>query len=152
MVPMGFEWIVIVSVLLSVVLPVAVVVAVIVFVVHRVRKGGQASQSDSGGTTVEAANQGDPRRREGATTPRSGIDSEAKARIDTFLGTHNLTDRERDILLSVYAGKTQAQIADELFLSRSTVGTYCTRAYEKLGVETKEEAVATLDGVASGQV
>lgn len=156
MVPMGFEWIVIASVLLSVllrvVLPVAVVVAVIVFVVHRVRKGGQTSQPGSGDSTVEAANQGDPGHREGPTTSRSGIDSVARARIDAFLGTHNLTDRERDVLLSVYAGKTQAQIADELFLSRSTVGTYCTRAYEKLGVETKEEAVATLDGVASGRV
>lgn len=161
MLPKGFEWGVITFVLLMrVVLPIAFVVAVVVLVVHLVRKGRRDKADGAEGKRGSGASGAAPGGASAAASPVapsaavsggvSDISADAKARIDRVLAEHNLTDRERDILLGVFAGKTQAQLADELFLSRSTVGTYCTRAYEKLGVETKEQARELLSRIAAG--
>lgn len=58
--------------------------------------------------------------------------------LDDELAARGLSERERTVLQGVCAGKTLAALAEELGVSRSTVGTYCTRAYEKLGVDSKE--------------
>lgn len=60
--------------------------------------------------------------------------------LDDELTAHGLSERERSVLQGVCAGKTLSVLADEVGVSRSTAGTYCTRAYEKLGVASKEEA------------
>lgn len=150
MMPTGFEWVVIwFTLFINVILPVAAMIAVIVLVVHLVRKGRKGGSSAGASPAVPAGSQaaGAPP----ASAAPGRLSKEAAAKIDRMLASHNLTDRERDILMGVYAGKTQAQIAEELFLSRSTVGTYCTRAYEKLGVETKDEALALLDHAAADE-
>lgn len=46
-----------------------------------------------------------------------------------------LSSREREILQLVVEGKTNTQIADILFLSRTTVATYRSRLMQKLGVD-----------------
>ncbi|MBW1801053.1 MAG: response regulator transcription factor [Deltaproteobacteria bacterium] len=46
-----------------------------------------------------------------------------------------LTSREREILQLVVEGKSSADIADTLFISRKTVETYRSRLTEKLGVK-----------------
>ncbi|MBM6756103.1 LuxR family transcriptional regulator [Collinsella tanakaei] len=67
-----------------------------------------------------------------------------RARLEVDLADAGLTRRERTVLLAVCDGMTLAAIADDLGVSRSTAGTYSTRAYEKLGVSTREEAQAWL--------
>lgn len=62
--------------------------------------------------------------------------------LDEALTACGLSERERMVLCGVCDGKTLAVLADELGVSRSTVGTYCTRAYEKLGVSSKDAAQA----------
>lgn len=64
--------------------------------------------------------------------------------LDEALAARGLSERERTVLQGVCDGKTFAALAEELGVSRSTVGTYCTRAYEKLGVSSKEAAQAEL--------
>jgi DNA-binding NarL/FixJ family response regulator len=54
---------------------------------------------------------------------------------------HNLSDRELDVLNALVAGKIQKTIADELFISVSTVKFHIKNIYEKLQVNTREEAV-----------
>lgn len=55
-----------------------------------------------------------------------------------------LTRREREILGWVDAGKTNAEIAQILWISPLTVRKHLENAYEKLGVRTRTAAVARL--------
>jgi two-component system nitrate/nitrite response regulator NarL len=54
-----------------------------------------------------------------------------------------LTDREREILSLLAEGLSAPQIAEQLFLSVSTVKTHQHSMYEKLGVADRAAAVAT---------
>lgn len=67
--------------------------------------------------------------------------------IDPFLKEYGLSSRECEIALGLYMGKTQSRLAKELNVSRSTVATYCSRIYIKLGIESKGELVALLDAI-----
>jgi two-component system nitrate/nitrite response regulator NarL len=53
-----------------------------------------------------------------------------------------LTERERQILKSIAAGKSLPQIASELYLGVTTVKTHVQHLYEKLGVSDRAAAVA----------
>ena len=53
-----------------------------------------------------------------------------------------LSEREREVLLHLAKGKTNQQIADELFISESTVKKHVNNIYFKLDVSTRAEAVA----------
>ncbi|WP_109509609.1 response regulator [Nocardioides speluncae] len=50
-----------------------------------------------------------------------------------------LTDREEEVLLTVARGRTNAEIADELHISLSTVKTHLTALMTKLGVRNRVE-------------
>ena len=53
-----------------------------------------------------------------------------------------LTARELDVLRLVAAGRSNDEIARELFVSRATVKTHLAHLYDKLGVTTRTRAVA----------
>ncbi|WP_447938346.1 alpha/beta fold hydrolase [Pseudoxanthomonas mexicana] len=55
-----------------------------------------------------------------------------------------LTAREREIVAALVSGKTNAQIAASLFISDKTVRNTLTRIYEKLGVQSRTQAMALL--------
>ena len=52
-----------------------------------------------------------------------------------------LTDRERDVLLRIGEGMTNAEIAGSLFLSETTVKTHVGRVFAKLGLRDRVQAV-----------
>ncbi|MCD4536139.1 LuxR C-terminal-related transcriptional regulator [Nocardioides sp. cx-169] len=52
-----------------------------------------------------------------------------------------LSGRELDILKSVAAGKSNHEIAADLFLGLNTVKTYIRAAYKKIGVTTRPHAI-----------
>ena len=54
-----------------------------------------------------------------------------------------LTQRERDVMLRVAAGKLNKVIASELNVSMRTVEVYRSRVYDKLGIRSAAE-LATL--------
>jgi DNA-binding NarL/FixJ family response regulator len=56
--------------------------------------------------------------------------------------TERLTERQREVLDGLAAGKAYKQIADEMSMSIHTVRTYIRRIYEKLHVHSRTEAVA----------
>jgi DNA-binding CsgD family transcriptional regulator/tetratricopeptide (TPR) repeat protein len=67
-----------------------------------------------------------------------------------------LTRREREVLALVAQGRTNRQIADELFISENTAGVHVSNILGKLGVATRTEAAAVavrleLDGVTVAQ-
>ena len=53
---------------------------------------------------------------------------------------YGLTTREQEVLVLVTAGRTNKQIADELFISRSTAGVHVSNILSKLGVASRREA------------
>lgn len=52
-----------------------------------------------------------------------------------------LTPRERDVLTLLTEGRSNAAIAEELFISQRTVTTHLSRLYAKLDVSTRTEAI-----------
>jgi two-component system response regulator NreC len=50
-----------------------------------------------------------------------------------------LTEREREVMRLVAAGKTNREVADELSISISTVQTHCVHAMEKLKLNSRSE-------------
>jgi DNA-binding CsgD family transcriptional regulator len=57
-------------------------------------------------------------------------------------GRLGLTDREAEVLLGVARGRTNTQIAANLYVSPFTVKTHLQRIYRKLGVEGRTEALS----------
>jgi DNA-binding CsgD family transcriptional regulator len=80
-------------------------------------------------------------RRAGATVRR--IDSTAA--VPAALRRHGVTEREHDVLLLVAAGRTSAQIAEELVISRRTVDKHVERLMAKTGVRRRVDLRALLD-------
>lgn len=76
---------------------------------------------------------------------------------DDPLEAEPLTTRELEILGLIATGQTNREIADRLFLSEETIKWYNKRAYQKLGVSNRVQAVAEarrhglLDGAGAGQ-
>ncbi|ALG11826.1 ATP-binding protein [Kibdelosporangium phytohabitans] len=70
---------------------------------------------------------------------RSRLDEVAKPKVRNDFG---LTRREVDVLRVLARGRSNQQIADELFISTNTVATHVARILVKLGATTRTEAVA----------
>jgi len=56
------------------------------------------------------------------------------------VGVHHLTARQAEVLRLLARGWTDAQIADELFLSRRTVHAHLREIFRKLGVSHRSAA------------
>lgn len=52
-----------------------------------------------------------------------------------------LSERERDILEQICAGRTNIEVGKNLFISEKTVRNHLTRIFEKLGVSTRAQAI-----------
>lgn len=80
---------------------------------------------------------------EGDTGPNPTVGSSDSAAEDVRLGGDvGLSSREVDILRLVTQGRSNTQIASELFLSVNSIKTYIRTAYRKIGVQTRTQAVA----------
>jgi DNA-binding NarL/FixJ family response regulator len=65
-------------------------------------------------------------------------------------GDMGLTARELEVARLVTAGKTNREIAAELFLSEKTVETHLSHAFAKLGVSSRAALAGVLARIAPG--
>ncbi len=79
----------------------------------------------------------------GPAGPRSGPISQGASKDSRVGGGRNelgLSPRELEVLALIAQGRTNAQIASELFISPKTAGVHVTHILNKLGVSNRVEA------------
>ncbi|GIU10932.1 LuxR C-terminal-related transcriptional regulator [Shewanella morhuae] len=59
-----------------------------------------------------------------------------------FEDTEPLTIREREVLQALLTGSTNLDIANQLFVSESTIKTHLYRVFRKIGVSSRGQAIA----------
>jgi DNA-binding CsgD family transcriptional regulator len=75
--------------------------------------------------------------------------SGAHPRRTRLTGPDSLTPSELRVAQLAAAGRTNREIANQLFLTRRTVETHLTHAYQKLEITSRGDLVAALRGHAS---
>lgn len=63
------------------------------------------------------------------------------ARLANLYTRHNVTTREQEIIALLMNGKTNEEIADELFLSHKTIKNYVSNIYKKTGVKNRVQLI-----------
>ena len=67
-------------------------------------------------------------------------------RIREVAEQYNLTKRERELVELIYQGKSNKDIAEELFLSESTVKTHIYNIFRKMNVKNRIEVICIING------
>ena len=70
----------------------------------------------------------------------TGAPDPAPAPVEPDANPFGLTRRERDVLPLLVRGRTNRQIADELFISENTAGVHVSNILGKMGASTRTEA------------
>ena len=79
---------------------------------------------------------------ETAQAPEFSVDESLEAVADMY----ELTPREREITKLIYEGKSNSEIAEELFISESTVKTHLYNIFRKAGVKNRIELSCLVRG------
>ncbi|MFC2135242.1 response regulator transcription factor [Bacteroidota bacterium] len=72
---------------------------------------------------------------------KTSLTAYSKEKINNFLRGYEFTNREIDVITLILDGKSNQQIADELFISLQTVKNYLSRIYKKLNLKSRLELV-----------
>ena len=76
------------------------------------------------------------------TSPKVVVETQVVEDLNPILlKTHGISNREYEILHLVTLGHTNQQIADQLFLSLSTVKSHLQNTYQKLDVKNRTQAI-----------
>jgi DNA-binding CsgD family transcriptional regulator len=69
---------------------------------------------------------------------------------DLLVAAHGLTTRERDVCREVLAGRSTSEIAARLFIASHTVQDHLKSIFDKTGVRSRRELVASMGGDGAG--
>jgi DNA-binding CsgD family transcriptional regulator len=71
----------------------------------------------------------------------NNIANERERIFDQLQEEYSLTDREKELCHYIYDGKSNAEIAETLFITESTVKTHIYNLYKKTGVKSRMEII-----------
>ncbi len=66
-------------------------------------------------------------------------ESEYKRLLEVHPELKTLTKRELEVFAQLLTDKTQTQIAEELFITHSSVHFHCKNIYKKLGINSRRQ-------------
>ena len=66
-------------------------------------------------------------------------ESEYKRLVDVYPELKELSRRELEVFAQLLTDKTQMQIAEELFITHSSVHFHCKNIYKKLGINSRRQ-------------
>lgn len=66
-------------------------------------------------------------------------ENEHKRLLEIYPELENLSKRELEVFAQLLTDKTQAQIAEELFITHSSVHFHCKNIYRKLGIKSRKQ-------------
>ena len=76
------------------------------------------------------------------TTPKVVIEPRSVDHFDlSRLQDHGISQRELEVIQLLSEGHSNQQIADQLYISLSTVKSHLQKVYQKLGVKTRTQAI-----------
>jgi len=76
------------------------------------------------------------------TSPKVVVKTQSVDNLDPLLLSHHgISTREFEILECITQGLTNQQIADQLFISLSTVKSHLQNTYQKLDVKNRTQAI-----------
>ncbi len=81
----------------------------------------------------------------GEETMSRGQNMQLDEKLDILAEIHRLTVREREVLGHLYMGKTNPEIAAELYISVNTVKKHIKNIYDKMGINSRMEVVHVVD-------
>ena len=73
------------------------------------------------------------------------VHGDFRERIREVAEQYNLTKRERELVELIYQGKSNKDIAEELFLSESTVKTHIYNIFRKMNVKNRIEVICIIN-------
>ncbi|OEV08669.1 LuxR family transcriptional regulator [Streptomyces nanshensis] len=131
--------------------------SVTVRLLAKMARGGSAGSGDpgdSGGSADPRGSRGSGRRDDGTAPPQPSAARRRRQRSGTRLGApaEPLTPRELDVVRLVARGLTNDELADELYVTLSTVKTHLANAQRKLAARNRVEIAAWAweNGLCSG--
>ncbi len=66
-------------------------------------------------------------------------ENEHKRLLEIYPELESLSRRELEVFAQLLTDKTQAQIAEELFITHSSVHFHCKNIYRKLGIKSRKQ-------------
>ncbi|MBQ3604593.1 MAG: helix-turn-helix transcriptional regulator [Clostridia bacterium] len=66
-------------------------------------------------------------------------ENEHKRLLEIYPELEKLSRRELEVFAHLLTDKTQAQIAEELFITHSSVHFHCKNIYKKLGISSRKQ-------------
>lgn len=66
-------------------------------------------------------------------------ENEHKRMLEIYPELENLSKRELEVFAQLLTDKTQTQIAEELFITHSSVHFHCKNIYKKLGISSRKQ-------------
>ena len=66
-------------------------------------------------------------------------ENEHKRLLEIYPELESLSRRELEVFAHLLTDKTQAQIAEELFITHSSVHFHCKNIYRKLGIKSRKQ-------------
>lgn len=79
-----------------------------------------------------------------AKLPIKKVQDQKVDSFDTFLQQYGITSREAEVIMEIYKGKTNKEIADKLFVTLQTIKDHTHRIYQKTNVKSRTQLASLL--------